>query len=162
LLKKFISLGNECVKFLKAAKSSHGKLFAIMCTLFAYPCASDTRLLSFLSPSCATDDLAAANAHISSLEAKLEASRKAWDAATAAKTTAEKSNNSALARAKKAEKALADANKERIQRDQAVTECLNKMSALAGGKCHAFFPVFVSLVACRTYWGVFGISAAGQ
>jgi hypothetical protein len=85
-----------------------------------------------------------------------------------------------LARAKKAEKALADANKERIQRDQAVTERLNKMSALGGGKCHAlpffveltkflyllicalFFPVFASLVACRTYWGVFGISAAGR
>jgi hypothetical protein len=179
LLKKFISLGNECVEFLKEARSSHGKFFAIMCTLFAYPCASVTRLLSFLSPSCAADDLAAANAHILSLEAELKASRKSWDAATATKTTAEKSNKSALARAKKAEKALADANKECIQWDQAVTEHLNKMSALAGGKCHtlpffvelrkflyslicAFFPVFVSLVACRTYCSVFRISAAGQ
>jgi hypothetical protein len=27
LLKKFVSLGNECVEFLKAARSSHGKLF---------------------------------------------------------------------------------------------------------------------------------------
>jgi chromosome segregation ATPase len=93
--------------------------------------------LSFLSSSCATDDLVAANAHISSLEAELEASRKSWDAATAAKTTAEKSTKSALARAKKADKALADTNKERIQRDQAVTERLNKMLALAGGKYHA-------------------------
>jgi hypothetical protein len=82
--------------------------------------------------------LAAANARISSLEAKLEASRKAWDAATAAKTTAEKSTKSALARAKKAGKALSDANKEHIQREQAVTEWLNKMSALARGKYHAF------------------------
>jgi septal ring factor EnvC (AmiA/AmiB activator) len=179
LVKKFISLGNEYVEFLKAARSSHGKLFAILCILFAYPCTSITRLLSFLSPSCAADDLAAANARISSLEAKLEASRKAWDTATAAKTTAEKSHKSALARAKKAEKALADANKERIQRDQAVTERLNKISALAGGKCHALpffvelrkflyslicalFPVFASLVACRTYWSVFGISTAGR
>jgi hypothetical protein len=95
-------------------------------------------LSSFLSSSCTAYDLAAANACISSLEAELEASRKAWDAATAAKTTAEKSTKSALARAKKAEKALADANKERIQRDQAVTERLNKISALAGGKYHAF------------------------
>jgi hypothetical protein len=115
-----------------------------MCILFAYPCASVTRLLSFLSPSCAADDLAAANARILSLEAELEASRKAWDAATSTKTTAEKSNKLALARAKKAEKALADTNKERIQWDQAVTECLNKMSALAGGKCHAL-PLFVEL-----------------
>jgi hypothetical protein len=100
--------------------------------------------LSCLSFSYAADDLAAANARISSLEAELEASRKAFDAATAAKTTAEKSTKSALARAKKAEKALADANKERIQRDRAITERLNKMSALAGGKYHAL-PFFVEL-----------------
>jgi hypothetical protein len=93
---------------------------------------------TFFSLLCAADALAAANAHISSLEAELEASRKAWDAATTAKTTAEKSTKSALARAKKAEKALSDANKERIQREQAITERLNKMLALAGGKYHAF------------------------
>jgi hypothetical protein len=107
--------------------------FLLSCVfLFAYLCASMTPLLIFLSSSCVVDDLAAANARISSLEAKLEASRKAFDAATA-----EKSNKSALARAKKAEKALADANKERIQWDQAITERLNKMSALVGGKYHA-------------------------
>jgi septal ring factor EnvC (AmiA/AmiB activator) len=121
LLKKFISLGNECVEFLKVVRSSHCKLFAIMCLLFAYPCAFVTLLLSCLSSSCVADDLAAANARISSLEAELEASRKAFDATTTAKTNVEKSTKSALARAKKAEKALADANKERIQRDQAVT-----------------------------------------
>jgi hypothetical protein len=58
--------------------------------------------------------LETANARISSLEAELEASRKAWDAATAAKATAEKSTKSALAKAKKAEKTLSDANKEHI------------------------------------------------
>jgi hypothetical protein len=68
------------------------------------------------------------------LEAKLEASRKAWDVATAAKTTAEKATKSALAKAKKAEKALSDAKKEHIQWEQAVTEQLNKISALAGGE----------------------------
>jgi hypothetical protein len=99
---------------------------------------------TFFSLLCAADALAAANARISSLEAKLEASRKAWDAATATKTTAEKSTKSALARAKKAEKALSDANKECIQLEQAVIERLNKMLALAGGKYHAF-PFFVEL-----------------
>jgi hypothetical protein len=69
---------------------------------------------NFLSPSCAADALSAANARISSLEAELEASRKAFDAAAAAKTTAEKSTKSALAKAKKVEKALADTNQERI------------------------------------------------
>jgi hypothetical protein len=83
--------------------------------------------------------LEAANAPISFLEAELDASRKSWDAATAAKTTAEKSTKSAVARAKKAEKALSNANKEHIQREQAVIERLNKMSALAGGEY--LFPV---------------------
>jgi hypothetical protein len=95
-------------------------------------------LFDFLSPSCAADALLAANARISSLEVELEASRKAFDAAATTKTTAEKSTKSALARAKKAEKALADANQGRIQREQAITERLNKISALAGGKYHAF------------------------
>jgi hypothetical protein len=91
LMKKFVSLGTECVEFLKTARSSHGELFAILYLLFAYLCASVTLLSSFLSSSCAVDDLAAANSRISSLEAEIKASRKAWDAATAAKTTTEKS-----------------------------------------------------------------------
>jgi hypothetical protein len=91
--------------------------------------------------------LATANAHISSLEAKLEASRRAFDAATAAKTNAEKSFRLALDKAKKMEKSLADLKKERIQRDQAVALRLNKMSALARGKYHAFsLPLFELLI----------------
>jgi hypothetical protein len=78
-----------------------------------------------------------ANARIPSLEAELKVSRKAWDVTTVAKATAEKSTKSALARAKKAEKALSDANKEHLQREQAVTERLNKMSTLARGE-HLF------------------------
>jgi hypothetical protein len=88
--------------------------------------------------------LAAANTRISSLEAGLEASRKAFDAATAAKTSAEKSSKSALARAKKADKTLSDANNAHLQREQAVTERLNKMSVLAGGEYRAFL-FFVDL-----------------
>jgi hypothetical protein len=101
-------------------------------------------LSSFLSPSCAADALSAANARISSLKAELEASRKAWDVAAAAKTAVEKSTKSALAKAKKAEKALADANQECIQREQDITKCLNQISALARGKYHAF-PFFADL-----------------
>jgi hypothetical protein len=56
------------------------------------------------------DALTTANAHIASLEAKLEASRKAWDVATAVKVAVEKSAKLAAAKAKKAEKALADAD----------------------------------------------------
>jgi hypothetical protein len=58
-----------------------------------------------------------ANARIASPEAKLNASRKAFDAATAAKATTDKSQKSALAKAKKAEKALADADKEHLLRE---------------------------------------------
>jgi hypothetical protein len=75
-----------------------------------------------------------ANACIASLEAELSASQKAYDVAAAAKANAEKSQKSALGKAKKAEKALADANKEHTQREQAVTERLRTMSATAEGK----------------------------
>jgi chromosome segregation ATPase len=95
-------------------------------------------LSGFLSPFCAADALSVANARISSLEAELEASRKAWDVAAAAKTAAEKSTKSAVAKAKKVEKALADADQGRVQREQAITKRLNQISALAGGKYHAF------------------------
>jgi hypothetical protein len=108
---------------------------------------------AFLSPSCAADALSAANARISSLEAKLEASRKSWDVAAAAKITSEKSTKSAVGKAKKVEKALPDANQEHIQREQAVTKRLNQIWALAGGKYHAFpffvdLPIFILTDAC--------------
>jgi hypothetical protein len=88
-----------------------------------------------------------------SLEAELKASRKAFDAATTAKVHAEKSTKSALAKAKKAEKALSNANKEHIQREQAMTDWLNKMSAIAGGTYYAFsffvgLPTLLCLLMC--------------
>jgi chromosome segregation ATPase len=82
----------------------------------------------------ATDALATTNARIASLEAELEASQKAWDVATAAKATAEKTAKAAVTKAKKVEKALADANQGRIQREEAITERLNRILALARGK----------------------------
>jgi hypothetical protein len=36
------------------------------------------------------------------------------------------------------EKALSEANKEHLQREQAMIEQLNKMYAVAGGTCYAF------------------------
>jgi hypothetical protein len=68
------------------------------------------------------------------LEAELKASQKAYDVATAAKAIAEKSQKSVLAKAKKAERALADANKEHAQREQAVAERLHTMSTAAESK----------------------------
>jgi hypothetical protein len=93
-----------------------------------------------------TEALVTANAHISSLEAELNASRKAFDAAAAAKVSAEKLTKSALTKAKKAEKALTDANKEHLQREQAVAERLNTMSAAAGGTY--YFLLFICLLSC--------------
>ena len=81
--------------------------------------------------------MTATNARITSLEAELNASRKAWDTATATKVAAEKSAKSAATKAKKAEKALADADQGRVQREQAITKCLNQILALAGGKYRA-------------------------
>jgi hypothetical protein len=68
------------------------------------------------------------------LEAKLRASQKAYDVATAAQANAEKSQKTALGKAKKAEKALADANKEHAQREQAVAERLHTMSSATESK----------------------------
>jgi hypothetical protein len=82
-------------------------------------------ILPFLSLFRTADALTEANARIVSLEAKLNASRKAWDTATIAKVAAEKSAKSAAAKAKKAEKALADADQGRVQREQAITQCLS-------------------------------------
>jgi hypothetical protein len=86
--------------------------------------------------------LATANARIASLEAELKASHKAYDVATAAKASAEKSQKSALAKAKKAERALADANKEHAQWEQAVAERLHTMSTVAKSKHFALSSIF--------------------
>jgi hypothetical protein len=91
-------------------------------------------LPDFLSSSSSVAALATANARIASLEAELSASQKAYDVAAATKASAEKSQKSAIGKAKKAEKALADANKEHAQREQAVVEHLRTMSAAAEGK----------------------------
>jgi hypothetical protein len=86
-------------------------------------------------------------AHIASLEAELDASRKAWDIATAAKVAAEKTVKSAEAKAKKAEKALITADQKRAQRDRTVAEHLDKILALFGGKnCVVLF--FASFFSC--------------
>jgi hypothetical protein len=79
--------------------------------------------------------LATTNARIASLEAELRASQKAYDVVAAAKANAEKSQKSALGKAKKAEKALADVNKDHAQREQAVAERLHTMSIAAESKC---------------------------
>jgi hypothetical protein len=81
-----------------------------------------------------------ANARIASLEAELSTLPKAYDAATAAKATADKSQKSALAKAKKMEKALADAEKEHRLREQAVAERLQTMSTAAEGTHFALSP----------------------
>jgi hypothetical protein len=92
------------------------------------------------------------NARIASLEAELEASRKAWDVATAAKVAAEKFAKSVAAKAKKAEKALADADQGYVQREQAIIQRLNQILALAGGKYRA---VFFSSICSFCYLQIF-------
>jgi hypothetical protein len=104
-------------------------------------------LFDFLS-SFVVAALAMANARIASLEAELRASQKAYDVATVAKASAEKSQKSALGKAKKAKKALADANKEHSQREQAVTERLRMMSAAGEGKYSPCLPFRLLLHCC--------------
>jgi septal ring factor EnvC (AmiA/AmiB activator) len=133
-MKKFVTLGTECVELLKAARASQGNLLSYVVSSACLVCLSPFLYSTFFSLFHAADALAAANARIASLEAELEASQKAWDVATATKATTEKSAKAATTKAKKAEKALADANQERIQGEEAITKRLNQVSALAGGK----------------------------
>jgi hypothetical protein len=79
------------------------------------------------------------------LEAELNASQKAYDVAAAAKASAEKSQKSALVKAKKAKKALAYANKEHAQREQAVVERLRTISTTAVGKYFALSSISTSV-----------------
>jgi hypothetical protein len=147
-MKKFVTLGTECAEYLKVARVSEGELlFLPLLILYAFLC---LLLDLFFPPCCPAAALATANARISSLEAELSASRKAFDAATAAKVNAEKSNKSALAKAKKAEKAFVDANKEHLQREQAVAERLNMMSAAARGT-HCTFLLLPFLIYLFSY-----------
>jgi hypothetical protein len=90
--------------------------------------------LPYFLSSSSVAALATANARIASLEAELSASQKAYDVAVAAKASAEESQKSALSKVKKAKKALADANKEHAQREQALAERLCTMYAAAEGK----------------------------
>jgi hypothetical protein len=93
-------------------------------------------LSDFLSSSFVAA-LATANARIASLEAELNASQKAYDVAATAKANAEKLQKVTLGKAKKAEKALSDATKEHVQREQAMTEHLHTMSSAAESECFA-------------------------
>jgi Tfp pilus assembly protein PilW len=104
-------------------------------------------LSDFLSSSTATA-LATTNARIASLEAELSASQKAYDIAAAAKASAEKSQKSALGKAKKAEKALADASREHAQREQAIMERLHTMSTSAESKCFVLPYISTSCYVC--------------
>jgi hypothetical protein len=108
---------------------------------------------AFFSLFRAADALSMANACIASLEAELEASKKPWDGATAAKAAAEKSAKSAAAKAKKAEKALADTDQGCAQREQSITNHLNQISALVGGKYHTF--LFLAYLLILLLAGVF-------
>jgi hypothetical protein len=101
----------------------------------------------FLFLFCIVDALKAANAHIAAVEAKLNASREAWDIASAAKVAAERSAKSAENKAKKAEKALVDADQKRVRREQRIAKHLDRISALVGGKYH----VVPSLSTCSCF-----------
>jgi hypothetical protein len=140
-MKKFISLGTECVEFWKAARASQGNFLSCAVSFTCLVCLPSFLLFNFPFPFFhAADALATANARIASLEAELEASQKAWDAATA-----EKNAKAAATKAKKAEKALADTNQGRIQREEAVTERLNRILLLVV----SIFPLlFFLLSAC--------------
>jgi hypothetical protein len=95
------------------------------------------------------DALTAANARIAALEAKLTASREAWEGANAAKVAAEKATKSAETKAKKAGKALVTDNQKQVQRERMIAKHLDKILAIVGGKCRVvIFCLFSHASSC--------------
>jgi hypothetical protein len=89
-----------------------------------------------------------ANAHISALEAELNAAREAWEGVNAAKVAAEKTAKSVETKEKKAEKALSDADQKRVQRERAIAERLDKILVIVGSKCHVVLLLAPCLDSC--------------
>jgi hypothetical protein len=164
--KEIYRLGHRMRRVPKGCESFQRYNFDVQSLLFLFALcfcySSDSFSSSFVAA------LATANARIASLEVELKALQKAYDAATTAKAVAEKLQKSALAKAKKAERALADANKKHAQREQAVAERLHTMSSAVESKFFDLPFVFstsaalmylLSLVSsflfCRIYRGIF-------
>jgi hypothetical protein len=76
-MKKFVSLGIECVEFLKSARASRGKLLCYVVSSGCLVCLSLILYSTFFSLFRTADALSTTNAHIASLEAELEASQRA-------------------------------------------------------------------------------------
>jgi hypothetical protein len=71
--------------------------------------------------------LTATNACISALEAELNAAREAWEVSNAAKVSTENIAKLAETKAKKAEKALVDADQRQIQQEQSIAARLQDL-----------------------------------
>jgi hypothetical protein len=76
-MKKFVSLGTECVEFLKTARASQGNLLSYVLSFACLVYPSLFLYSTFFFLVRAADALAMANACIASLEAELKASQKA-------------------------------------------------------------------------------------
>jgi hypothetical protein len=143
LMKKILSLGTECVVFLKTARASQGTPIFMSCTCSRVSCGFLLHLPFLL---WLVDAFTVANARIAALEAKLSASREAWEGANAAKVAAK----SAETKVKKAKKTLVTADQKRVQRERTIAERLDKILALVGGKCRIFviFGLFAHAFGC--------------
>jgi hypothetical protein len=106
--------------------------------------------------------LAAGSARISALEAELNAAIEAWEGANAVKVAVEKVAKSAESRAKKAEKALSNADQNRVQREQTIAERLDKISVLVGSKCCVcLFWLLVQICIADILFSFFGLFIYG-
>jgi hypothetical protein len=106
--------------------------------------------------------LAAANARISALEAELNAAREAWEGTNAVKVAAEKVAKSVETKAKKAEKALSDADQKRVQQERAIAERLDKISILVDSKyCVCLFWLLAQICIADILFAFFGLFLCG-
>jgi hypothetical protein len=132
-MQRFLFLGTDCVKIQETTNASKGFYFTLQfscfVTLFVFLLLIIADIISLLSVALAT-----AHDRIAALEVKLKDSTEALRDANAAKVSSKKAAEVTEARAKKAKKALAEANKKQSKREQTVVERLDEISTSVGSK----------------------------
>jgi hypothetical protein len=129
-MQSFLSLGTDCVKIEEAADASKGFFFCSSLLLHCFPvCILLLTVVDIIS--LFTVALATALDRVAALEAKLKTAIEVLKDANTAKVSAKVAET----KAKKAKKALAEANQKQTKREQAMVERLDEISTSVGSKC---------------------------
>jgi biopolymer transport protein ExbB/TolQ len=123
-MQRFLSLGTNCVKIQEAADESKGN-FPCFLLLSCFPLLISFLLVLYCINFLLAVTLNKALARVASLEAELKTTSQALKDANIAKALAEKATKTAEAKAKEAEKALADIAQKQSNHEGTVVERLD-------------------------------------